>query len=116
MAFGLVPWISRKGPADFDGKNSVVKMRVFFRSPPKKQAIYGVCASAPSKKRVKMQSQLLPVRVFFSNSLLVSLWAALGCFGLLWAALDCLGRFGQRGVALGYSGLLWAALHCFGLL
>ena len=35
-AFGLVPWISSKGPADFDGKNSVVKMRVFFGSPPKK--------------------------------------------------------------------------------
>ena len=36
------------------GENSVVKMKVFFRSPPKKQAMYVVCASAPSKKRVKM--------------------------------------------------------------
>ena len=65
MAFGLVPWISSKGPADIDGKNSVVKMRVYFGSPPKKQAIYGRRASAPSKKRVKMQSQLMPARVFF---------------------------------------------------
>ena len=64
-AFGLVPWISSKGPADFDGKNSVVEMPVFFGSPPKKQAIYGRCASAPSKKRVKMQSQLVLVRVIF---------------------------------------------------
>ena len=51
-AFGLVPLISSKGPADIDGKNSVVKMRVYFGSPPKKQAIYGGSASAPSKKRV----------------------------------------------------------------
>ena len=65
VALGLVPWISSKGPADIDGKNSVVKMRVYFGSPPKKQAIYGQCASAPSKKRVKMQSQLMPARVLF---------------------------------------------------
>ena len=64
-AFGLVPLISSKGPADLDGKNSVVKMRVYFGSPLKKQAIYGNCASAPSKKRVKMQSQLMPARVLF---------------------------------------------------
>ncbi len=64
VAFGLVPWISSKGPADLDGKNSVVKMRVYFGSPPKKQAVYGGSASAPSKKRVKMQSQLMPARVF----------------------------------------------------
>ena len=64
-ALGLVPLISSKGPADIDGKNSVVKMRVYFGSPQKKQAIYGNCASAPSKKRVKMQSQLMPARVLF---------------------------------------------------
>ena len=64
-ALCLVPLISSKGPADIDGKNSVVKMRFFFRSPPKKQAIYGGRASAPSKKLVKMQSQLVRVRVFF---------------------------------------------------
>ena len=64
-AFGLVPLISSKGPADIDGKNSVVKMRVYFGSPLKKQAIYGERASAPSKKRVKMQSQLMPARVLF---------------------------------------------------
>ena len=58
-ALCLVPLISSKGPADIDGKNSVVKMRVYFGSPQKKQAIYGNCASAPSKKRVKMQSQLM---------------------------------------------------------
>ena len=46
------------------GFNSVVKMRVYFGSPLKKQAIYGGPASAPSKKRVKMQSQLMPARVF----------------------------------------------------
>ena len=64
-ALCLVPLISSKGPADIDGKNSVVKMRVYFGSPLKKQAIYGRCASAPSKKRVKMQSQLMPARVLF---------------------------------------------------
>ena len=64
-AFGLVPLISSKGPADLDGKNSVVKMRVYFGSPLKKQAIYGERASAPSKKRIKMQSQLMPARVLF---------------------------------------------------
>ena len=64
-ALGLVPLISSKGPADIDGKNSVVKMRLFFGSPPKKQAIYVGFPSAPSKKRVKMQSQLMPARVFF---------------------------------------------------
>ena len=52
-ALCLVPLISSKGPADIDGKNSVVKMRVYFGSPLKKQAIYGDRASAPSKKREK---------------------------------------------------------------
>ena len=47
VAFGFVPWISLKGPADIDGKNSVVKMRVYFGSPLKKQAIYGIRASTP---------------------------------------------------------------------
>ena len=65
LAFGLVPWISSKGPADIDGKNSVVKMRVYFGSPLKKQAIYGRRASGPSKKPVKMQSQLMSARVLF---------------------------------------------------
>ena len=64
-ALGLVPLISSKGPADLDGKNSVVKMRVYFGSPQKKQAIYVVFPSASSKKRVKMQSQLMPTRVLF---------------------------------------------------
>jgi len=64
-ALCLVPLISSKGPADIDGKNSVVKMRVYFGSPQKKQAIYGGRASGPSKKRVKMQSQLMPARVLF---------------------------------------------------
>jgi len=64
-ALCLVPLISSKGPADIDGKNSVVKMRVYFGSPQKKQAIYVYCASASSKKRVKMQSQLMPARVLF---------------------------------------------------
>ena len=77
------------------GENSVVKMKVFFRSPPKKQAIYGECPSAPSKKRVKMQSQLVLVRVFLFEFVA---YVALGCLGMLWAALGC---FGLLWVALG---------------
>ncbi len=111
-ALGLVPLISSKGPADLDGKNSVVKMRVFFGSPPEKQAIYGERASAPSKKSVKLQSQLMSAGVLVYGCFGV-FWPAPGCFGLL--CLVCLGCSGLLWVALvGLFGLLWAALGCFG--